>query len=187
MSKNSGGFIILGLISIAGLGLGGYTFFVTQIFVIPEETGPNIVGIWDALEADYTHYPYITPTNWLFKLSANSYINPEYVSVNNSYTRITLVKQGWYRIQLSVLLESVDAPFNIYRLGLLKNGTIIFNFDYVQSFSSTNPYKRNVNAEGYVLSDGNDYIEISGYSSGDIFIPYTSLQESNQLVIEFVS
>ena len=187
MSKNSVGFIIFGLISIAGLGLGGYTFLVTQIFIQPEESGPRLVGIWDALDDDHTHFPYITPTNWLFKLSANSYIDSEYVSVNNSGTRITLMKQGWYRIQISVLLQSLDAPF-IYRIDLLKNGALLFLLDYVQTYTTTyDPYWHSINAEGYVLSDGNDYIELNANSNGDIFIIYSTLQDSNQVVIDFVS
>jgi len=187
MSKNSVGFIILGLISIASLGLGGYNFLVTQTFVRPEESGPKLVGIWEALDDNHNYFPYITPSNWLFQLSANSYIDSEYVSVNNSGTRITLMRQGWYRIQISVLLQSLDAPY-IYRIDLLKNGTLLFNLDYIQTYTATyDPYWYSVHAEGYVLSDGNDYIELNAWSNGDIFVIYSIVQDSNQLVIEFVS
>ena len=187
MSKNSVGLIILGLISIAGLGLGGYTFLVTQIFVQPEESEPRLVGIWDALDSNYNYPPHTLTTDWLFQLSANSYIDLNFVSVINSGTRVTLLKPGWYRIHISALLQSLDAPY-IYRIDLLKNGVLLFNFDFVQTYTGIyEPYWRTIQAEGYVLSDGNDYIEINGYSNGDVFLIYDILQDSNQLVINFVS
>jgi len=46
MSKNSVGFIVLGIISIASFVLGGYSFLTTQIFVEPEESRSKLVGIW---------------------------------------------------------------------------------------------------------------------------------------------
>ncbi len=46
MSKNTAGFVILGIISIAGLGLGGYTFYMTSLnSQIEENQGLILVGI----------------------------------------------------------------------------------------------------------------------------------------------
>ena len=48
MSKNTVGFVILGIISIAGLGLGGYTYYTTLVNPqIVENQGIILVGIWD--------------------------------------------------------------------------------------------------------------------------------------------
>lgn len=186
MSKNTVGFIVLGIISIAGLVLGGYSFLTTQIFVEPEESGPKLVGIWDGLDDNYDYAPHTTPSNWLFTLLDNAYIDSEYVSVNNTDTCITLKKQGWYRIQLSVLLHNLDTG-DTYRIDLLKNGAILFFLDFIATWSSYDPYYHSVDSEGYVLSDGNDYIELNAQSGIDAFYPHTASQEYNQLVIEFVS
>lgn len=110
MSKNTVGFIFLGIISIAGLALGGYNFLTAQIFVEPEEPGPKLVGIWDGLDDNLNYDPHNTSSNWLFQFLNNSYIDSEYVSVNNTGTCITLLKQGWYKIKISVLLQNLDAP-----------------------------------------------------------------------------
>lgn len=186
MSKNTVGFIVLGIVSIAGLVLGGYSFLTTQIFVEPEEPGSKLVGIWEGLDDNYDYAPHTTSSNWLFTLLDNSYIDSEYISVNNTGTCITLKKQGWYRIQLSVLLQNLDAP-DAYQIDLLKNGTVLFSLYFISTWSAYDPYYHHVHAEGYVLSDGNDYIEINAKSGIDAFYPYTANQNFNQLVIEFVS
>ena len=186
MSKNTVGFIVLGIISIAGFVLGGYSFLTTQIFVEPEEPGSKLVGIWEGLDDNYDYAPYTTPTNWLFQLLNNAYIDSEYVSVNNTGTCVTLKKQGWYRIHISVLLQNLDAS-DSFGIELLKNGAGLFFLDFISTWSAYDPFYHNVNAEGYVLSDGNDYIELNAQSLFDAFYPYTSSQEYNQLVIEFVS
>lgn len=186
MSKNTAGFVFLGIISIAGFALGGYSFLTTQIFVEPEEPGPKLVGIWDGLGVTYNYPPYNTTSNWLFQLTQNSYNDSEYVSVNNSGTCITLLKQGWYRIKISILLQNLD-PLYGYRIKLLKNGAMLFILDFISTGNSYDPHFHHVHAEGYVLSDGNDYIEINAQSGGDAFYPHSSEQEYNQLVIEFVS
>ncbi len=186
MSKNTVGFIFLGIISIAGLILGGYSFLTTQIFVEPEEPRAKLVGIWDGLDDNYNYAPHTTPTNWLFQLLNNSYIDSEYVSVNNSGTCITLLKQGWYKIIISVLLQNLDAS-DAFQIDLLKNGAILFSLHFIATWSSYDPSYHSIHTDGYVLSDGNDYIEINAISGIDAFYPYTSNQNFNQLVIEFVS
>ena len=186
MSKNTVGFIFIGIISIAGLALGGYNFLTAQIFVAPEESGYKLVGIWDGLDDNLNYPPHITSFDWLFEFEQNSYIDLEYISVSNNNTRITLMKQGWYRIQISVLLYDLDVARS-YRIDILKNGTILFYLDFIVTEIGYEPSYYNVHAEGYVLSDGNDYIEINGLSTGDPFYPYAIDQKHNQLVLEFVS
>jgi len=85
-----------------------------------------------------------------------------------------------------VLLENQDA-LEAYKIDLLKNGAIDFYLHFVGTTSSYEPYYYYVHGEGYVLSDGNDYIEFNGKCTLDMFYVFTANQEYNQLVIEFVS
>lgn len=185
MSKNTLGFIIIGIISIAGLGLGSYTFLKTQIFVEPEETFPKLVGFWDELYDNQDYAPYNTTSSWLFQLLNNTYNDSEYISINNSNTCVSLKRQGIYRIQMTVLLSDLDIDED-YWLILLKNGETFLYLTYFEN-PSVYPDYLYVNAEGYIMSDGNDYIQFYAKSRyGDAFFPYISAQEFNQLLIEFI-
>ena len=185
MAKNAIGFIILGIISIGGLGLAGYTFLQTQILVEPEEDFPKVVGLWNALDRNLDYSPYNTSDDWLFELLDNDYNDSEYISVNNSNTCVTLKKAGLYRVQIAVLLSSMNINED-YWIILLKNGVIFFYMYYFECKSDPASYVT-VNAEGYIESSGNDYIQFNAKSrNGDIFAPYTINQDFNQLLIEFI-
>ncbi|TFG16490.1 MAG: hypothetical protein EU533_08995 [Promethearchaeota archaeon] len=185
MAKNVIGFIILGIISIGALGLAGYNFLETQIFVEPEEDFPKVAGLWNAFDRNVDYFPYNDSNNWLFELLDNVYNDSEYISVNNTNTCISLKKAGLYRIQIAVLLSSIDMNED-YWIHLLKNGAIFLYLYYFECKSDPPGYVT-VNAEGYIMSDGDDYIQFNGKSrNGDIFAPYISNQDFNQLLIEFI-
>lgn len=179
MSRNKGT-IIFGIISIIALGLSIYPFFSTQSI----DSGHKLVGIWENLDENLDYFPYTLSTDWLVELSDNSYIDSSYITVTNTGTRLTLIKAGWYRIQITMQLFDLTTPYS-YILELRKNGNAEFVMvDYRTASASVTWYQLHTN--GYVLSDGDDYIEMRVHSDpSDQFYLY-QYAELNQFSIEFV-
>jgi hypothetical protein len=172
--------IFFGIISILALGLGTYNFISTE-FIDP---GEKVVGIWDDLDENTDYAPYDLSTSWLVELLDNSYIVSNYITVTNTGTRLTLIKAGWYRIQITMQLADLDSPY-VYRLVLLKNGYT--EFIMVRFFPPSGVSWYQFHANGYVLSDGDDYIEMRVYSDpSDIFYLFQH-PDLNQFSIEFVA
>jgi hypothetical protein len=184
MSKNTAGFVILGIISIAGLGLGGYTYYMTLVSPqIVEKQGLILVGLWDELDYNTDFTPYITTYNWLLEYRENRINNSDYFSVSNNNTRITLLKPGWYRIHLSMELWSIDAN-QTYLIIILKNGVQEFYLLYHKASATPEPAYVSFDSSAFLYSNGTDYFEIRGYGFGDPF--FVGGQIYNQLTIEFV-
>ncbi|MFX1568899.1 MAG: hypothetical protein ACFFCV_11105 [Promethearchaeota archaeon] len=180
MSRNKGT-IIFGIISIIALGLSLYMFIWPQ----STDTGLKLVGIWDDLDENTDYSPYNLDTDWLVELSDNSYIDSSYITVTHTSTRLTLIKAGWYKIQITMQLLDLTTPYD-YDLELLKNGyTEFIMVSYRTASASVTWYQ--VHATGYVLSDGDDYIQMRVTSDpSDPFYLYES-PELNQFSIEFVA
>ena len=185
MSKNTAGFIILGIISIAGLGLGGYTLYTTTLSSqIEEDQGLILVGIWDELYYNTEYAPYTATSYWLLEYGSNRLNNSAYVSVSNNNTRITFLKPGWYRIQLTMVLSSLDAG-SWYWIIILKNGVQEFYLLYHETSGTPESDYLCIDSDAFVYSNGTNYFEILGDSNGEPFSPGGS-QIYNQLTIEFV-
>jgi len=184
MSKNTAGFVILGIISIAGLGLGGYTYYTRLVSPqIVEKQGLILVGLWDELDYNTDFTPYITTNNWLLEYRENRINNSDYFSVSNNNTRITLLKPGWYRIQLTMILWSIDAGY-MYWIIILKNGVQEFYLFYDKTPTILDSDLLLFDSSAFVYSNGTDYFEIRGYAFSDPFYPGSQIY--NQLTIEFV-
>ena len=187
MAKNSG-VIIFGIISIIALGLSGYTFVTTQILVTPETPppSPEIVGVWNGLDRNLDNPDFNIDSNWLVQPLLNVYNDTAYINTSNSDTRIHLMKAGWYKIQITVLISSIAADTSYYLL-LFKNEVGIFYLDYWHPSTTWDANYYAMHGTGYVLSDGDDFVEINAHSSPtDTFFIYTVGQEYNQLVIEYL-
>ena len=134
---------IIGIILAAGAI--GFAFFVwngqntinSELDDLRDElnnlTGNIAVGIWDNLDENLNYVPHNSQGNWLFEFGDNNLSNTDYISVSNSNTRITLLKSGWYRIHLSVLLEGMS-PATWYYIILYKNGVIESYLDFYEFF-----------------------------------------------------
>ncbi|HDZ19301.1 hypothetical protein LCGC14_0918070 [marine sediment metagenome] len=150
-------------------------------------TRTNIVGIWDALADSQAIPPHNALDDWLLEFGDNSLSNPNYIFVSNSSTRITLLKPGWYRIHLTVLLVSMN-PSNLYFTVLLKDGVDEFVFDTYETSLAMNSGYHSIDSSAFVYSNGTNYIEIRGTSAfGDDFNVPISNELYNQLTIEFVA
>ncbi len=186
---------IIGIILAAGAM--GFAFFVwngqnttnSDLDDLQEQldnmTRPIVVGIWDALDANLDYAPHNLANNWLFEFGDNKLNNTDYISVSNTNTRIALLKSGWYRIHISVLLSGID-PSNSSKLILLKDGATESYLDYyVTSTDDSSWYYIDLSA--FVYSDGINYIEINErYSYTDDFSPSTN-DMYNRFIIEYIA
>ena len=141
------------------------------------------IGIWNALNDNLDYAPYNLQNDWLFEFGDNKLNNTDYISVSNTNTRITLLKSGWYRIHISVLLSSIS-PSSYYRVRLLKDGAIESYLDILATSSTIDSSWHYINSYTFVFSDGTNYIEIEASSTYDTA---PSNDDYNQLTIEYVA
>ena len=142
-----------------------------------------VVGIWDALDDNLDYAPYNLQNDWLFEFGDNKLNNTEYISVSNTNTRITLLKSGWYRIHISVLLGGIS-PSSSYRLELLKDGTIESYLDFYATSSTNDSSWHYIDSSAFVYSNGTNFIEIETFSTYD---STPSNDDYNQFTIEYAA
>ena len=176
---------VLGIIGIIlAAGAIGFTFVVWN----GQNTTNNmtiVVGVWDSLADNQGYPPHNALDDWLLEFGDNSLSNPNFISVSNTNTRITLLKPGWYRIHLSVRLDDIS-PGTIYWITLFKDGAVEFFFDYFETKVTVDSDYYSIDSSGFVYSNSTNYIEINGYSFGSNFI-VDAEDLFNQLTIEFVA
>ena len=176
---------VLGLVGIIlAAGAIGFAFVVWN----GQSTATNltmtkVVGIWDAFEENQDFAPHNLQNDWLFEFRDNNLSNTDYISVSNTNTRITLLKSGWYRIHLSVMLSDIG-PSSIYVITIYKNGVIELFLDRYETLSTNVAWFYNIDSSAFVYSNGTNYIEISGSSNNDFQF---SIDLYNQLTIEYVA
>lgn len=176
------------IIGISGLGLGIYSFMQIQTGVngTPSPPSPtsNIVGLWESLYRNMDNPDYNTVNEWLIEVGDAKIYNSSYVILNQSAqhmdTRFHLMKSGWYRVNIHLLLDSTNSVAGWYDIYVLKNGT---TFLYLLHEVSMNQNLQ-VNRQFYISSDGNDYFELSCYNTADSFF-IENQQVLNQLTIEY--
>ena len=146
-----------------------------------------VVGEWDALNDNYDNAPHNLTNDWLFQFGSNNVSNTDYILVSNNDTRITLLKAGWYRIHLSVLLQNIS-PSLLYKISILKDGPTEFVL-YRLVTGTTVVSDQHFDSSGFVYSNGTNYLEFNGYSNGDNdFEPYIdAAHDYNQLSIEYAA
>ncbi len=140
-----------------------------------------VVGIWNAFDENQDFAPHTYQNDWLLEFLDNKLNNTDYISVSNTNTRITLLKSGWYRIHLSVLLAGLG-PSNVYLITIFKDGAIEFQLERYETGTSSVGYY-NIYSSAFVYSNGTNYIEINGLATANF---YVSLDVYSQLTIEYV-
>ena len=183
MGKNTGVIIILSIISLTGLGLGGYTFITTV--VSPQVVGNQgiiLVGLWDELYVNMDYSPYDSTDYWLLEYGSNKMNDSNYISISNTNTRITLLKSGWYRLHISMVLKSIDA-LGYYWIRLYKNSALEGSMDFHETSANPESSFHVIDSSAFVYSNGTDYFEFVGYAIGDTDFSL-DLNALNQLTIE---
>ncbi len=158
--------------------------FNNLVSILNNVTRPIVVGIWDELDRNMDYTPHNLQNDWLIELGDNKLFSTEHLSLSNSYTRISLLEVGWYRIHLSLMVTDLAAAKN-YRIHLYKDDEYESSFDYFELSAGNDIDFYVIHSSVFVNSDGTNYIELNGYCSTDNFI--TSYQNYNQLTIEYVS
>jgi len=185
MSERKSGIIILGIIAIAALGLGGYSF-ISNIFL--SETSPDsgliLVGLWEDLTKNKEYAPYNTDASWLIEFYNSPYNNSNYISVSNNNTTFKLLKEGFYKVNLLLTLDNLTAN-GIYWAYLYRNDTFEQCFDRVAISANPSSPLYQIESSVFVKSTGFDNFFIRCYSFGDPSFRLTATQTFNQLSFEY--
>jgi len=188
MSKKKGGIFLLWIIAFGALGLSGYMFFKNELIGSSGGTSPDsgltLVGLWDDLATNKEYAPYTTDNDWLIEFNNNQFNNSNYISVDNNNTRFKLLKEGFYKITLLLLLANLDADA-IYWVQIMRNNT--FDQYLARVAISANPSSSYhlIESSLYIKSTGLDNFIIRCYCIGDTSYTIANDDDFNQLSIEY--
>ncbi|MCK4382141.1 MAG: hypothetical protein KAW66_02490 [Candidatus Lokiarchaeota archaeon] len=188
MSERKGGIILIGIIAFAALGFSGYMFVKNEFIDIPGPTSPDsgltLVGLWDDFSKNTEYAPDDTNTSWRIEFNNNQFNDSNHISISNNNTSFKLLKEGFYKITLLLLLNDIDANA-IYWAYLIRNSTLDNCFDRVAiSASPSSPFLQ-IQSSLYVKSTGFDNFYIICYCMIDTSFAIGTPQTYNQLSIEY--
>jgi hypothetical protein len=181
--KSSGkGIAIIALIlGAVGLSMGLFSFIQVQT---TKEMG-SIVGQWESLSRDTSNPDYSDNYDWLVEVDDMRIMNSEYVTVDQTppfqNTRFHLVKIGWYRIDVNILLTGITTG-GIYAFILFENGELNLYIEYFRN-ADTNEA---VNTRFFIYNNGSDYFEMNLRALGDSDFTVTTVQTYNQMLITYI-
>jgi len=185
MSERKGAMVILGIITIAALGLSGYVFYKNEIFAAPgapsSDRGLILVGLWDDLVKNKEFAPYTTDATWRIEFDNNQYNDSNYISVSNNNTHFKLLKEGFYKLTLLIYVNELE-PGGTYWFYLYRNNSVNHCFAKIEH-PTVSRYQ--VESSVFVKSTGLDNFFIRAYSTGDISFAISTTQSFNQLSIEY--
>jgi hypothetical protein len=181
--------VIIALIALAGLGLGGYSFYQLQkegnlqviLLPIPAESSNLAIGLWNNLSRS-TYGEYNT-SNWLIQVNSSQIFHSSFFSLSNHSTRFNIEKKGWYKIHLSLALVNLTENEE-YSVNFNKNNITEFQF---AKFNSSGASYYLVNSYQFVYLNSSDYFELNCRSNSTFNIGKTDLyQNYNQLSLEYI-
>jgi len=185
MGERKGAMVLLGIITIAALGLSGYMFVKNEILSTPGATSPDsgltLVGLWDDLAKNKDYPPYDSDDTWRIEFDNNQYNDSNYISVSESNTSFKLLKEGFYKLTILVYANELD-PGGTYWFYLYRNNSV--NHCLVKIEHPTLSHYQ-VESSVYLKSTGLDNFFIRAYSTGDISFAISTTQSFNQLSIEY--
>jgi len=188
MSSRSTGTVLLGIIALAGIGLSGY-MFVKYEFLSPitptKDSGLILVGLWDDLYSNADYAPWNTTDDWLLAFHNSPLNDSNYISVSNGNTHFVLVKTGFYKITLTILLYTLNAD-TTYWVYLRRNGDFDHAFERISISANPSASYYQVQSSLYVYGNGVDSFVINCYNSLSASFTVSSSQFYNQLSIEYV-
>ncbi len=182
--KNGKGMVALSMISLligaSGLGIGLYTY--KNFSTVQGPQGPpgddgtdgidgtldNLVAVWDQLSG--------SGTDFNFTLLGITFNRSEYFELTDTYRKITLIEEGWYRFSLKCFFTNIN-PGNNYSCSLYRNDERIERFWFSETPTGTNYHM--CNAIIYTYSFPYEYFNIR--ASGGAFFSILGQAEYNQL------
>ena len=188
MAKSGSIFLVL-ILSIAGLGLGGYSFYSLNFGKCNCESNYELVGLWEDVTKNTLHPIMNLDYAWLLEVGNPQIVNSEFIILNQSTgykdTRFHLVKPGIYKISINVYL--VDLLDNQgYAMDVFKDGENYSMLSFKHIFHVVTPNAgEHVNIDFYLESNGTNYYEFGCYTLSAPFALITD-QKYNHLAIEYV-
>ena len=187
--KNGKGIIALSIISLffggSGVGIGLYTYLNFKDVQGPQgppgENGEdgidgtldNLVAVWDQLTG--------SGTDFNLTLLAITVNRSEYFELTETFTKITLIEEGWYRFSLKCLFTNIN-PGNNYSCSLYRNDEKIERFWFSQTLTGTSYHM--CSGIVYVYSFPYEYFNIR--ATGGAFFSILGQAEYNQLAVEYI-
>jgi len=188
MSERKGGIILIGIIAISALGFSGYMFIKNEFIDIPGPTSPDsgltLVGLWDDFSRNTEYPPDTTNTSWRIEFNNNQFNDSNHISVSDNNTSFKLLKEGFYKITLLLLLDSIDASAT-YWAYLIRNGSLYNCFARVAISDNPSSSFLQIESSLYVKSTGFDNFHIICYCMTDTSFTIGLVQTYNQLSIEY--
>ncbi|MFX0059829.1 MAG: hypothetical protein ACFE8J_16150 [Candidatus Heimdallarchaeota archaeon] len=137
-----------------------------------------LVGLWEELYSNRDYPPYNTATDWLIHVDDAQVNNSNYFSLSRNRTRFHLNENGWYRINIHLLI-SCSPGFN-FGLRVYKNDVLLSLTDWKTSAAVYAP----LDASTYLLSNSTDYFDfvVDGDGASDSWWD----QRWQQLAIEYI-
>jgi hypothetical protein len=190
MAGKSTAVIFLFLISLAGLGLGGYTFYDSNFGSSSQKSGNVLVGLWEDVTKNKLHPIMNADSAWLLEVSNEQIVNNEYIFLNQTTgykdTRFHFIKTGLYRITININLVDLN-PTQGYAMDAFKDGENYGMNGYKHIYHVVTPNAgEHVNVDFYLESDGTNFYEFGCYTIAAPF-DIASDQKYNHLAIEYVN
>lgn len=188
--KNGKGIIALSVISLligaSGLGIGLFSYINFETVQgpqgLPGEDGDdgidgtldNLVAVWDTVTGS-------GGTDFNLTLLAITFNRSEYFELTDTYRKITLIEEGWYRFSLKCLFTNIN-PGNNYSCSLYRNNERIERFWFSQTPTGTSYHM----CSGIVYAYSFPYEYFNIRAEGGAFFSILGQAEYNQLVLEYV-
>ncbi len=173
------------ILAVAALGVGGFLIYGVYFQPAPEQS--KVVGVWENLARNMAYAPYNVTDDFLIAVSSAKLQNAGYLSLADSGTKITLLKAGWYRVNLKVYLSGIGASAT-YLTRLLVDGDIVEFFDRHITSASPESAEHMIDAEVTVYISGTSAIAINAIcTAGDTDFSIFGNQYYHQVAIDYLA
>ena len=189
MAGKNKSFFLVFIISLAGLGLGGYSVYTYNFGSSNLEPNYRLVGLWEDVFKNKLHPIWNADSAWLLEVDNEIVLDNEYVILNQTTgykdTRFHLVKAGLYKITINILLRDLLNSQG-YALSAFKDGEDygMAAFKYLFHMVTPNVIEH-INIDFYLESNGTNFFEFGCYTLSAPFSLATE-QDYNHLSIEYV-
>lgn len=188
MTNNNKSVFLVLIVSLAGLGLGGFSLYSLNFGSSNFESNYKLVGLWEDVLKNKLNPSMNADNGWLLEVGNEQIINNKYIVLNQttSYkdTRFHLVKAGLYKITINIVLKDLLNNQG-YALNAFKDGLFgSVPFKYLFHVVTPNGVEH-INVDFYVESNGTNFYEFGCYTLSAPFSLHT-FQEYHHLSIEYV-
>jgi hypothetical protein len=140
------------------------------------------VAVWNTLYDNFSTPGHGSTQDYLVGLKDAELVNTDYINLFND-THFAFAREGFYKIQLNALLDSISAD-SVYWGVLLQNDTYLEFFDRVWTDTVLNSAYYHMKGSVYLnITDTNSVYSLNIYATNPSSISVT--QTFNQVFIEY--